>query len=267
MKSRFTNVPGSRLGRAIAAMAVLSLPSVALFAATGDQLEEVVVTATRREQNLQVVPIAVTAFTAEAIQSRGISDIRALTKLTPNVNMDAGAPFSGDSSVLSASIRGIGQDDFAFNLDPGVGVYVDGAYLARTIGANQNLLDVDRIEILKGPQGTLFGRNTIGGAINIVTHTPGKEFAINGMLTEGQYNRHDVMVTADIPISPSLLSTISVSSQHQDGYQTVIPFPATDAYQVVGQAVVPQSARLRRILDPGREGIGHDPRKDDLARQ
>ena len=233
MKSSFTNRSSLRWGKAIAAAAVLFIPSVALFAATGDQLEEVVVTATRREQNLQVVPIAVTAFTAETMQSRGVVDIHALSNLTPNVNLDAGAPFSGDSSVLSASIRGIGQDDFAFNLDPAVGVYVDGAYLARTIGANQNLLDVDRIEILKGPQGTLFGRNTIGGAINIVTHTPGNEFAVTGLLTAGQYSRQDVMLTADIPIMSNLLSTISVSSQHRDGYQTVVPFPATSTFQTV----------------------------------
>ena len=109
------------------------------------------------------------------MQSRNITDIKSLGNLTPGVNLDAGAPFSGDRSVLSASIRGIGQDDFAFNLNPGVGVYVDGVFLARTIGANQNLLDVDRVEILKGPQGTLFGANTIGGAISIVTHTPGDE--------------------------------------------------------------------------------------------
>ena len=130
-------------------------------------LEEIVVTAQKRSENVQNVPIAITAFTAETLQSKGLNDIHSLSNLTPNVNLDGGAPFSGDSSVLSASIRGIGQDDFAFNLDPGVGVYLDGVYLARTIGANQNLLDVDRIEILKGPQGTLFGRNTIGGAISI----------------------------------------------------------------------------------------------------
>jgi iron complex outermembrane recepter protein len=231
--SRLTSRSGWHWARAIAAVGVLSLPGVAVFAATGDTLEEVVVTATRREQNLQVVPIAVTAFTADALQSRGVVDIHAISNLTPNVNLDAGAPFSGDSSVLSASIRGIGQDDFAFNLDPAVGVYVDGAYLARTFGANQNLLDVDRIEILKGPQGTLFGRNTIGGAINIVTHTPGTEFAVNGMLTMGQFSRQDVSLQADIPISTALLTTISVSSQHRDGYQTVIPFPATSTYQTV----------------------------------
>src|SRR5205807_3726263 len=143
--------------------------------ALAQELPEVVVTAQRRNENIQDVPIAITAFTTEALQSKGVTDVHALSNLTPNVNLDAGSPFSGDRSVLSASIRGIGQDDFAFNLDPAVGVYVDGVYLARTIGANQNLLDVDRIEILKGPQGTLFGANTIGGAISIVTHTPGSK--------------------------------------------------------------------------------------------
>ena len=241
---------GLRQGVALSAAGFLFLAGAAsaqtTTAATGTEatrggLEEVVVTATRRAENLQEVPIAVTAFTAEALQSRGVTDIQALSNLTPNVNLDGGAPFSGDSSVLSASIRGIGQDDFAFNLDPAVGVYVDGAYLARTIGANQNLLDVDRIEILKGPQGTLFGRNTIGGAINIVTHTPGTEFKIQGAITEGQYNRHDVSVTADMPISTALLSSVSVSAQNRDGYQTTIPFPATAPYQVLGQEAVPKA--------------------------
>jgi len=140
------------------------------------QLEEVIVTARRRDESLQQVPIAITAFSESTLRAKGITDIHGLSALTPNVNLDQGSPFSGSNSVLSASIRGIGQDDFAFNLDPGVGVYVDGVYFARTVGANQSLLDVERIEILKGPQGTLFGRNTIGGAISIVTRTPGSEF-------------------------------------------------------------------------------------------
>ena len=92
------------------------------------QLQEVVVTAQRREQNIQNVPIAITAFTGDALQDRNLTDIHALSNLTSGVNLDAGAPFSGDRSVLSASIRGIGQDDFAFNLNPGVGVYLDGVY-------------------------------------------------------------------------------------------------------------------------------------------
>jgi iron complex outermembrane receptor protein len=194
-------------------------------------LEEVVVTAERREENIQNVPIAVTAFGADAMQSRNITDIHALGNLTPGVNLDAGAPFSGDRSVLSASIRGIGQDDFAFNLNPGVGVYVDGVFLARTIGANQNLLDVDRVEILKGPQGTLFGANTIGGAISIVTHTPGDETRFVAQATGGSYDRRDFGFSADIPIIKGvLLSTISVSSQEQTGWMKVVPYPSSSPY-------------------------------------
>ena len=144
-------------------------------------------TAQKREQNVQDVPIAISAFSGDMLQTKSIGDIGALTRFAPNVNLDTGSPFSGDTSVLSASIRGIGQDDFAFNLDPGVGVYLDGVYLARTIGANQSLLDIDRIEILKGPQGTLFGRNTIGGAISIVTHTPGDKPMLTASVTGGSY--------------------------------------------------------------------------------
>jgi iron complex outermembrane receptor protein len=192
-------------------------------------LEEVVVTAERREENIQNVPITVSAFSAETMQERNITDIHALGNLTPGVNLDAGAPFSGDRSVLSASIRGIGQDDFAFNLNPGVGVYVDGVFLARTIGANQNLLDVDRVEILKGPQGTLFGANTIGGAISITTHTPGDEERFEAQVTGGSYDRRDMGFTADIPIIKGvLLSSISVSSQEQTGWMKVVPYPTSN---------------------------------------
>ncbi len=201
---------------------------------TDGALEEVVVTAERREENIQNVPIAVTAFSAESMQSRNITDIHALGNLTPGVNLDAGVPFSGDRSVLSASIRGIGQDDFAFNLNPGVGVYVDGVFLARTIGANQNLLDVERVEILKGPQGTLFGANTIGGAISIVTHTPGDEERFIATGTVGSFDRRDFGFTADIPIiSGVLLSSISVSSQEQTGWMKVVPYPANSPYAQV----------------------------------
>ena len=165
------NVSSARWFRAYARRALygVAVAVVCVQAVAQEKLQEVVVTAERREEKLQDVPVAVTAFTPEALQGRALGDIHALSNLTPSVNLDSGAPFSGDRSVLSASIRGIGQDDFAFNLNPGVGVYLDGVYLARTIGANLSLLDVDRLEILKGPQGTLFGANTIGGAISVVT--------------------------------------------------------------------------------------------------
>ena len=144
----------------------------------------------KREQDIQNVPIAITAFTTETLRAKGVTDINSLTNLTPNVNLDSSSPFSGDTSVLSASIRGIGQDDFAFNLDPGVGVYLDGVFLARTFGANQNLMDVDRVEILKGPQGTLFGRNTIGGAIQHRDARTGRGAALRGAGNGGRIQSH-----------------------------------------------------------------------------
>jgi len=199
-------------------------------AAQAQQIETVIVTAEKRSENVQNVPIAITAFSGAAIQEKGIGDLHGLSNLTPNVNLDSGAPFSGDSSVLSASIRGIGQDDFAFNLDPGVGVYVDGVYMARTIGANVDLLDVERIEVLKGPQGTLFGRNTIGGAISIVTRDPGDKFMVEAQITGGSFNRRDVAMTADIPISDNVRTSITFQSVERDGYQRVVPYNNTHNY-------------------------------------
>lgn len=193
-------------------------------------LQEIVVTAEKRSQNIQDVPIAITAYDDKALKAHDITDVQGLSRLTPNVNIDSTSPFSGTSTMLSASIRGIGQDDFAFNLDPGVGIYVDGVYFARTVGANQNLIDVDHVEVLKGPQGTLFGRNTIGGAISIVAHTPGDEFAVTGQVTTGSYDRHDIAILVDIPLSPALLSSLTFSSQQREGYERRIAYPDTTPY-------------------------------------
>jgi iron complex outermembrane recepter protein len=216
----------------IAAGSLLPVAAISqtLAGADSSTLEEIVVTAEKRAENIQDVPIAITAYSEAELRAKGLTDIHSLSSLTPNVNLDQGSPFSGSNSVLSASIRGIGQDDFAFNLDPGVGVYVDGVYYARTVGANQNLLDVERIEVLKGPQGTLFGRNTIGGAISIVTRTPGDEFSLQGQVTGGSFNRRDVAVMADIPIASNLLTTVTFSSQYRDGYQKRIPYPSPTPY-------------------------------------
>ncbi len=195
------------------------------------RLQEVIVTAQKRQQNIQTVPIAISAFTSRQLHEQGVTSLAQLSAQTPGVTLDAGSPFSGDSSVLSASIRGIGQSDFAININPAVGVYLDGVYLARTVGANIDLLDVDRVEILKGPQGTLFGANTIGGAINIVTHTPGEKARFIGEVTGGSFDRRDVAFTADIPIIPhKLLSSITVGTQNQNGWQRVIPYPANSPY-------------------------------------
>jgi outer membrane receptor protein involved in Fe transport len=196
--------------------------------ALSQELEEVTVTATRRAENIQDVPIAVTAVTAEQLQSKGINDVAKLSALAPNVTLDAGTPFSGSDTVLAAYIRGIGQNDFAFNQDPGVGVYIDGVYLARSVGSNTQMLDVERVEILKGPQGTLFGRNTIGGAISIVTREPGKDFMFKGSVTGGTFNRMDVQATADLPVSDIFRTSVSFSTARRDGYQRRIPFTFTN---------------------------------------
>src|SRR6266478_5593588 len=238
------NVSSARWFRAYARRALygVAVAVVCVQAVAQEKLQEVVVTAERREEKLQDVPVAVTAFTADTLRSKNLTDLHSLSNLTPNVNLDGGAPFSGDRSVLSASIRGIGQDDFAFNLNPGVGVYLDGVYLARTIGANLSLLDVDRIEILKGPQGTLFGANTIGGAISVVTHTPGNTPRFIGTATAGRYNRRDFAFTADLPIiQDKLLSSISVSTQNQTGWVSVIPYPTNSPQGSAPFIVDPQN--------------------------
>lgn len=209
----------------------ITLGLTAGFIATANaQIEEIVVTAQKRAENVQDVPIAISAFDSGALIERAVTNVGGLSNLTPNVTLDGGTPFSGSSQVLAAFVRGIGANDFAFNIDPGVGVYLDGVYLARTIGANQDLMDVERIEILKGPQGTLFGRNTIGGAISIVTQDPGEEFGMKADVTVGSYNLTQFRGTMNLPISENVRSSISFSSKSRDGHLERERFPGISDY-------------------------------------
>lgn len=188
-------------------------------------LAEIVVTAQKRSENAQQVPIAITAVGADALQARGLNSISDIGGQAPNVTLKNTASFGGSSSILVSYIRGIGQNDFAFNLEPGVGVYIDGVYLARNIGANVDLLDLNRVEVLKGPQGTLFGRNTIGGALNIVTRDPGNEFKIQAEASTGSFNRIDFRGAVDVPlVEDKLTASLAVSTKHRDGYQKRIPY-------------------------------------------
>jgi len=222
----------------IAASMLSAAPAVAW---AQDAVEEVVVTAQKRSQNLQDVPITISAFTSEALQERAVGNVAQLSNLAPNVTLDGGTPFSGSPSVLSAFIRGIGSDDFAFNIDPGVGIYVDGVYLARTVGANQDLLDVERVEILKGPQGTLFGRNTIGGAISIVTRDPGDTFRFKGDVTVGSFNLLQVRGSADLPLADNLAASVTFGIKSRDGYVERIPFPDARARNTSSYTAFPSS--------------------------
>jgi iron complex outermembrane recepter protein len=216
-----------RLLTGVATAAMFVSPAFAQEAAEEEKggIQEIVVTAQKRAENVQDVPIAISAFTADALSERAVTSVASLSNIAPNVVLDAGTPFSGSSSVISAFIRGIGANDFAFNIDPGVGIYLDGVYLARSVGANQDLPDVERIEILKGPQGTLFGRNTIGGAISIITHDPGKDFRFKGDVTTGRFGLIQTRGTVDIPLADGVYSSLSFSTKNRKGYLKRLAFP------------------------------------------
>ncbi len=228
---RRTTVSLAVLAAALAGPAFAqSAPQAQAEAAPEGGIAEIVVTAQKRAENVQDVPIAISAFTADTLQERSVTSVAALSNIAPNVTLDAGTPFSGSTAVLSAYIRGIGANDFAFNIDPGVGIYLDGVYLARSVGANQDLPDVERIEVLKGPQGTLFGRNTIGGAISIVTHDPGKEFRFKGDVTVGRFSLVQTRGTVDLPITDGLGASVSFSTKNRTGYLKRIAYPGAGNY-------------------------------------
>ena len=181
-------------------------------------IEEVVVTARRREESLQTVPIAVTAFQGERLKRMDINDISAFSDLAPNVTLKPTASLSGASNAAAFFIRGIGQTDFAVTTDPGVGTYLDGVYIARSIGGVLDTLDVESVEVLRGPQGTLFGRNTIGGAINIRSRRPGDGFSGDIRATTGTRDRRDLAAAIDLPLSDRLKTRFSFLTQNQQGY-------------------------------------------------
>ena len=199
----------------IAVLASLSSPS--LLAET-PLLEEIVVTAQKREESLQDTPVAVTALTSDAIESRGIADISELQHYTPNLVFDTTAAISGLSSGAVVYIRGIGQPDYSLVTDPGVGTYVDGVYMSRSAGGVLDVLDVERIEVLRGPQGTLFGRNTIGGAINITSRKPADEFRGKAELTAGNFDRLNVRASIDVPLSDRVRTAFALSEKNRDGF-------------------------------------------------
>ncbi len=182
------------------------------------ELEEVVVTAQKREESLQETPIAVTAFTARSLENKGIDDISDVANFTPNLVFDTTSPIGGLSSGAAVFIRGIGNTDFSLTTDPGVGTYVDGVYMSRSVGGVLDVLDVERIEVLRGPQGTLFGRNTIGGAMSITSRKPAEELQGKFEVSAGNMSRQDVRASVDIPLSDNIRTTFAVSSKNRDGY-------------------------------------------------
>ena len=159
---------------------------------------EIVVTARRTEENVQRVPPPISAFNERALDRIQATDTTGLQGAVPNLNIVQGR---GSSNATNIFIRGIGQPDALQTFDPAVGVYVDDVYLSRIRGNQLDLLDVERIEVLRGPQGTLYGKNTIGGAIKFVSRRPGQEFRANGASPSASYDQFELKGAASGPIS------------------------------------------------------------------
>ena len=212
MKNRYTT---SALVISLTLPAITSTPVVH---AQGPQvLENVVVTARKREENLQETPISITAISAQMIEQTNMINVADIEQRTPNLSIRASD--NGVSSALQAYMRGVGQSDFALTVDPGVGMYVDGVYLARTVGANFQLADIEQIQILRGPQGTLFGKNTIGGAINVTTRRPSGETAYNAELIGGEDNYLSFAGYVEFPITDQVAGSVAVLTKNSDGWQ------------------------------------------------
>jgi iron complex outermembrane receptor protein len=177
------------------------------------QLEEIVVTAQRRETNLQQTPISIQAFTAETLELSGIEQGRDLGIMVPNVVLNpAGGGGAGGGSYY---IRGL----------PGVGIYVDGVWQGSAGFLESDFIELERIEVLRGPQGTLFGRNTNGGAVNITTRAPGDEFGARASLTVGEFNRRDATIAVDLPLSDTVRTKWTGARYYNDGFLKSVTVP------------------------------------------
>ncbi len=213
---------------AIASAMSLSVPVQAQSDA--DEAEstpnEIVVTAQFRDQSLQDVPIAITAMSGEMLEARGQSDISDVGQQAPNVTLRQAPATYGPAIV--AYIRGVGQRDTTFALEPGVGIYIDDVYLPTLHGSLLNLVDLDRVEILRGPQGTLAGQNSIGGAIKLYSKKPDGSDDAYAQATYGSYNRVEMKAGANFTLVPGkLFARLSGAGVHKDGYITRYDYACT----------------------------------------
>ena len=208
--------------------AVVAALSGAIYSGTASaQLEEIIVTAEFREANVQETPIAITAVNAALLESRGQTNIMDVASQAPNVTMTPAGQAAG--SAMITFIRGVGQSDFNYALEPGVGMYVDEVYYPNLTGSMVELLDIDRVEIARGPQGTLSGRNSIGGSVKIysVEPTHGGNTG-TAELTLGNYEQVAIKGAADLTfIEDKLSARISGISSSRNGYVTRVDYKCT----------------------------------------
>jgi iron complex outermembrane receptor protein len=223
-----TEFSGKYALRSAIALATLatSMESFTAYAESSFSIEEVVVTARRVEEGLQNAPIAVSAFTGKDLENRGAIDVTDVAAASPNVHFQTGGSTSGMSAAPTVFIRGIGQSDFNINNDPAVGMYIDGIYLGRMVGSLTDLMDLERAEVLRGPQGTLFGRNSIGGAINLITKKPSTDEGFNGdvMVSLGERDLRYVKASANVPISDKVAARLGAFYRERDGYVDAVQY-------------------------------------------
>ncbi|PIW62076.1 TonB-dependent receptor [Shewanella sp. CG12_big_fil_rev_8_21_14_0_65_47_15] len=195
-------------------------------------LEHIEVTARKTVESLQNVPVAVTSVSAADLAENGISVITEIQQFSPNTTLQASR---GTSSTLTAFIRGVGQEDPLWGYEPGVGIYIDDVYIARPQGAVLDILDVQRIEVLRGPQGTLYGKNTIGGAVKYVTKKMSGDAELSLNATVGSYAQKDFKIAGQYPlIDNKLYLGFALASLNRDGYgdfvDSALPDQDTENY-------------------------------------
>jgi iron complex outermembrane receptor protein len=197
------------------AIAQNASPPAAATPAAGDP--DIVVTARRRDETLQDVPAAVTTFSGQNLDTRAITDIRALSGFVPNVHVEQATTSSSSSQIF---LRGIGIDSTGFNTDPNVGVYIDDIFIGRLIGSMASAVDLERIEVLRGPQGTLYGRNSTAGAVKYVTRRPDlNDNSGRLMVTVGNFDRRTIRGSVNLALVPGQLGLLLSAQTHsEDGY-------------------------------------------------
>jgi iron complex outermembrane receptor protein len=208
------------------ALAVLLLFSIAVPAqqvrapgnAPGSQLDEIIVTARKHEEGLHDSPISITVLSGQTLESRGLGRIDEIQSATPNLSFYGNSPIGASANSASVFLRGIGQSDFAPTTEPGVGLYIDGVYLGRSTGSVLDLVEIERVEVLRGPQGTLFGRNSIGGSISVITRKPHETFAVDARFTVGTDERLNAAATVNAPLADKLFAKFTAATFNQEGY-------------------------------------------------
>ncbi len=185
------------------------------------QLESITVTARKVEESLQEAPVAVSAFTGEELEKSGVQQIEEIAWNTPSLRFQ---PVPTIGSAPTITLRGLTQNDPLPTIDPSVGIYIDGVYLGRLTGGNANLLDVERVEVLRGPQGTLYGKNTTGGAMNIISKKPDGTTGGWGRVTLGSDDQRDFAGAVQFPILEDVLSArIASAVYYRDGFHRIVP--------------------------------------------